>query len=213
MDLNEQLLKHKIVAIFRGFDPDQATLAADALISGGIRFIEVTMNTADAEKTIRQWKDRYGEDAYIGAGTVIDLSYAKRAVEAGARFLISPNFDREVIEYGKQTGTEVWPGVTTPTEIVQAWKAGAQVVKLFPLASLGIDYLKEIKAPLESIPMMATGGVTLDNMERYLQAGADALGIGSGLLNKRWIEAGMKDELKNNAARFVEMIENYERNR
>lgn len=206
MKLTEQLLQHKIVAIFRGIEQQPATLAADAFIRGGVRFIEVTMNTVDAEQILRHWSERYEQKAFVGAGTVIDLATAKRAIDAGAKFLISPNFDREVLEYAHIRNIAVWPGVTTPTEMMQAWRAGAKIVKLFPLASLGIAYLREVKAPLGQIPIMATGGVTLENVTEYIQAGADALGIGSQLVNKQWIEAGQWDELEQRAARFVRAV-------
>lgn len=128
---------------------------------------------------------------------------AKEAVAAGASFLISPNLDEEVVEFGASRGISVWPGVMTPTEIVRARKAGAEAVKIFPMASLGVGYLAEICAPLNNIPMIATGGVDLGNIKDYFAAGACAVGMGSKLLNKEWIREGKYELLTEQAAKFV----------
>lgn len=202
----ELLLEHKIVAIFRGIGQEQATEAADRLVEAGIRLMEVTMNTEGATDIIRSWRKRYDKDVSIGAGTVLDREMAARAVDAGARFIISPNLDEDVIHFGLERGIEVWPGVMTPTEIVRAWKAGASAVKLFPMKHLGIDYLKEVRAPLDNIPMMATGGVNLDNIGDFLRAGASAVGLGSNLVDKRLIQDGRFDELQQLAARYVAAV-------
>ena len=139
----------------------------------------------------------------IGAGTVLDLGQAKEAVAAGAEYIISPNLDEEVVYYGVEKGVDVWPGTMTPTEIVRAYKAGASAVKVFPLASLGVNYLKEIRAPLNHIPMIATGGVNLQNIRSVLDAGAVAVGLGGNLVNKQLIQEGKFDELAKLAQAFV----------
>ena len=162
------------------------------------------MNTEGAAGSIGRWADKYGSQAGIGAGTVLDLGMAKEAVEAGAQFLISPNLDESVVEYGLKTGVPVWPGVMTPTEIVRAWKAGAEAVKIFPMGSLGLKYLTEIRAPLDRIPMLATGGVDLDNIADYFKAGACAVGMGSKLVNLDWVRSGRFDLLTERAKKFVE---------
>lgn len=202
----ELLMEHKIVAIFRGLDPDEATAAADRLVEAGIRLMEVTMNTEGAPDIIHSWRRRYGADVSIGAGTVLDREMAELAVAAGARFLISPHLDEELIRFGLERGIEVWPGAMTPTEIVRAWKAGASVIKLFPMKHLGIDYLKEVRAPLDQIPLMATGGVTLDNIGDFIRAGAAAVGLGSHLVDKQLIREARFEELQQKAARFVEAV-------
>jgi 2-dehydro-3-deoxyphosphogluconate aldolase/(4S)-4-hydroxy-2-oxoglutarate aldolase len=200
------LLKERIVAIVRGLEGEAADRAAEALIEGGIRLVEVTMNTPGALKTIAGWREKFEGRAAIGAGTVLDLRMAKEAVAAGATYLISPNLDESVIAFGAERGLSVWPGVMTPTEIVRAWKAGAEAVKVFPMASLGVEYLKEIRAPLDHIPMIATGGVDLTTIRSYFEAGAAAVGMGSKLLNKEWIEAGNFERLTDNARRYVEIV-------
>jgi len=163
-------------------------------------------STPGALKTIAGWREKFEGRAAIGAGTVLDLRMAKEAVAAGATYLISPNLDESVIAFGAERGLSVWPGVMTPTEIVRAWKVGAEAVKVFPMASLGVEYLKEIRAPLDHIPMIATGGVDLTTIRSYFEAGAAAVGMGSKLLNKEWIEAGNFERLTDNARRYVEIV-------
>lgn len=199
----DALLEHKLIAIFRGVTGAAADQAAAALIDGGIRLMEVTMNTEGAVSIIGRWCEQFEGKALIGAGTVLNVSMAEAAAAAGATFFISPNLDEAVVEFGAARGIAVWPGVMTPTEIVQAWKAGAEAVKVFPMASLGVDYLAEISAPLDSIPMIATGGVDLDNIQDYFRAGACAVGLGSKLVNKAWIKAGEYGLLTQQAARFA----------
>ncbi|MFS0723946.1 bifunctional 4-hydroxy-2-oxoglutarate aldolase/2-dehydro-3-deoxy-phosphogluconate aldolase [Paenibacillus sp. 1P07SE] len=206
-NMTKLLMQHKIVAIFRNIEEQAADAAAQSLIDGGIRLMEVTMNTKGATGLIRGWRERFGEKAAIGAGTVLDVEMAEEAVDAGAQFLISPNLDEAVIEYGIRQDVPVWPGVMTPTEIVRAWKAGAEAVKVFPMASLGLSYLKEIRAPLNNIPMIATGGVDLDNIGAFLEAGACGVGLGSKLVRQDWIESGEFDRLRKQASRFVQAIQ------
>jgi 2-dehydro-3-deoxyphosphogluconate aldolase/(4S)-4-hydroxy-2-oxoglutarate aldolase len=205
-EMLEKLLEHKIVAILRGIEDDTADGAAEALIEGGIRLMEVTMNTAGATTIIERWRTKYGNAASIGAGTVLDVDYAKRAIDAGAQFLISPNLDEEVIAYGQERGVAVWPGVMTPTEIVKALKAGAGAVKLFPMGTLGIGYLKEIRGPLDTVPIMATGGVDLSNIRDYFAAGANAVGMGGKLISLDWVKEGKLDLVTERARQFTEAV-------
>lgn len=172
---------------------------------GGIRLMEVTLNTAGAHDIIADWRERHEGKAYIGAGTVLNVQMAKEAVAAGAQFLVSPNVDLSVIEYAVEHGVEIWPGAMTPTEIVAAYEAGAKVVKLFPMASLGIPYLREIKAPLNHIPLLATGGATLDNITDYYAAGAAAVGLGSALLPREALTAGNDEQIAACTRAFVDI--------
>ncbi|GBF75202.1 hypothetical protein PA598K_03591 [Paenibacillus sp. 598K] len=205
--MTELLMRHKIVAIFRNIEEQAAHAAASALIDGGIRLMEVTMNTKGATGMIASWRQQFGSRAAIGAGTVLDVEMAAQAIDAGAQFLISPNLDEAVITYGAEQGVPVWPGVMTPTEIVKAWKAGAEAVKIFPMASLGLSYLKEIRAPLDRIPMIATGGVDLDNIRDFMAAGACGVGMGSKLLRQDLIQNGDFDGLREHVAQFVQAVE------
>lgn len=203
--LNE-LLEHKIVAILRGIEDGRADDTARALIAGGIKLMEITMNTDGAAAMIYRWREKFGMDARIGAGTVIDVKKAEEAAAAGAQFFISPNLDEEVIAYGKERGIAVWPGVMTPTEIVKAMKAGADAIKLFPMGTLGVNYLKEIRGPLQDIPILATGGVDLHNIGEYFRAGANAVGMGGKLVNMEWVKEGRFDLIEERARAFADAV-------
>lgn len=203
MNLLESLQDTKIIAIVRGVPDEKADATADALWEGGIRFMEVTMNTPGALKIIRRWRDRFQGRAYIGAGTVLDSDMAIAAIEAGAEFLITPNIDEESIRYAVNANIPMVPGAMSPSEIVKAWKLGAQAVKVFPAGALGAAYFKELQGPLSHIPLVATGGVNLDNMAAYAASGACAFGLGGSLTNMSWIQTGEYVRLKENAARYV----------
>jgi len=202
----ELLLQHKIVAILRGIEDRHADDTAQALIDGGIHMMEITMNTDGAPAMIQRWRSKFDGKAAVGAGTVTDVDLAKEAVAAGAQYLISPNLDEEVIAYGREHGLSVWPGVMTPTEIVKAWKAGADAVKIFPMGTLGIGYLQEIRGPLNDIPMIATGGVDLHNIADYFKAGANAVGMGSKLVNLEWVREGKFAQVTERARQFVDIV-------
>ncbi|WP_438348644.1 bifunctional 4-hydroxy-2-oxoglutarate aldolase/2-dehydro-3-deoxy-phosphogluconate aldolase [Paenibacillus sp. FA6] len=204
MNILESLQETKIISIVRGVPEELADATAEALAEGGIRFIEVTMNTPGALKIIRRWRDRFQGNVYIGAGTVLDADMASAAIEAGAEFLITPNIDEGTIRYAVNANIPIVPGAMTPSEIVQAWKFGAQAVKVFPAGTLGPSYFKELQGPLSHIPLVATGGVNLDNMADYHASGACGFGLGGSLTNMAWIQAGEFERLKENAARYVE---------
>ncbi|MFZ7942543.1 bifunctional 4-hydroxy-2-oxoglutarate aldolase/2-dehydro-3-deoxy-phosphogluconate aldolase [Neobacillus sp. 19] len=204
MSLLSRLKAEKIVAILRHVPTAKIHPAVQALHEGGVNILEVTMNSEGALDSIHQLRSTYDqEEIAIGAGTVLNLKMAKEAASAGAQFFISPNFDLQVVQYAVEHDIEVWPGVMTPTEIVNAWNAGAKAVKLFPAGFLGTDYIKDISAPLDSIPIMATGGINLENIQDYLKAGAAAVGLGSQLVNKELIANNRFEELKILAAQFV----------
>ena len=208
MSLLNQLEKDRMIAIIRGLTAEQAGKTARALSDGGIRFLEVTMNTQGATSMIADWRTEFNEAMYIGAGTVLDLGMAKEAIAAGAQFLVTPNTDAEVIEYALSRDIEVFPGALTPTEIVNAWKLGARAVKLFPMASLGLQYLKEIRGPLDQIRLIPTGGVSLNNINEFLNAGAFACGLGGHLIDKNRIQTGQYEEITKLAAAYVATVSN-----
>lgn len=206
-ELMQALSREKIVAIIRGISAKSGDATAKALADGGIVFLEVTLNTDGALDMISRFREEYTGRLRIGAGTVLDLGQAKEAIAAGAEYIISPNLDEEVIYYGVEQGVEVWPGTMTPTEIVRAYKAGASAVKVFPMGSLGINYLKEIRAPLNHIPMVATGGVNLQNINTVLDAGAIAVGLGGNLVDKQLVTDGKFEELQKLARAFVNEVQ------
>lgn len=204
MSILEQLDQSKIVAIMRGFTAEQADGAVAALADGGVRFVEVTMNTPGVLDMIARLRSKYGERVVVGAGTVLDIGMAKEAVAAGAQFLVSPNTDGQVIAYAAERQMGIFPGAMTPTEIVQAWQLGATAVKLFPSRALGLEYFREVRAPLDQIRMMPTGGVTAQNIAEYIAAGAFAFGIGGSLANKELVVAGRFAELRELASQYVQ---------
>lgn len=199
----EALREHRIMAIARGLADERADEAAEALYEGGVRLIEVTLNTPGALKIIARWRGRFENRMRVGAGTVLDESSARQAIEAGAEFLVSPHVDEAVIGRGVQSGIEVFPGALTPTDIVRAWQAGASAVKVFPAATLGPKYLRELRGPLGEIPLVAVGGVNADNLGDFLRAGAMGVGLGGSLVNIELIEQRRFDELQVLAARCV----------
>ncbi|MBB6731628.1 bifunctional 4-hydroxy-2-oxoglutarate aldolase/2-dehydro-3-deoxy-phosphogluconate aldolase [Cohnella zeiphila] len=205
-NLLETLSREKIVAIIRGIEADKGDATAQALADGGIVFLEVTLNTDGALGMISRFREKYEDRMRIGAGTVLDLGQAKEAVAAGAEYIISPNLDEEVIYYGVEQGVAVWPGTMTPSEIVRAYKAGASAVKVFPMGALGVNYLKEVRAPLDHIPMIGTGGVNLSNIRTVLEAGAIAVGLGGNLVDKKLVKEGKFDELTKLAQAFVSEV-------
>jgi len=210
-ELLQLLTEEKIVAIIRGIDKARGDATAQALAEGGIVFLEVTLNTDGALDMISRFREKYAGRMRIGAGTVLDLAQAKEAEAAGAEYIISPNLDEEVIHYCVNRGLEIWPGTMTPSEIVRAYKLGASAVKVFPMASLGIGYLKEIRAPLDHIPMVATGGVNLQNIRTVLESGACAVGLGGNLVDKKLIAEGRFDELRQLAQAFTNEVKGVKR--
>jgi 2-dehydro-3-deoxyphosphogluconate aldolase/(4S)-4-hydroxy-2-oxoglutarate aldolase len=205
MDTLTQILEHKIVAILRGAVPDDVLRIAHALHKGGIKILEVTLNSFNALESIEQLAKTMGDKMEIGAGTVLDVETAKSAIDAGAKFIISPSLDPAVIKITKQRGAVSIPGAYTPTEIVNAFNFGGDVVKLFPSSS-NVNYIKEIRAPLPHIPLMPTGGINQENMLDYLKAGASALGIGSALVNtSQKMSEQYLETLTENARQFVQI--------
>jgi len=210
-ELLQSLAEQKIVAIIRGIDADKGDRTAQALYEGGIVFLEVTLNTQGALDMISRFRSQYEGKMRIGAGTVLDLAQAKEAEAAGAEYIISPNLDEEVVTYCVERGLEICPGTMTPSEIVRAYKLGAGAVKVFPMGSLGVGYLKEIRAPLNHIPMVATGGVNLQNIRTVLDAGAIAVGLGGNLVDKKLIADGKFDELRQLAQAYSDEVRGVKR--
>jgi len=206
MSLLNELLESKIIAILRGIEPHYSLQTGQAIIDGGVRFMEITMNTVGAESMIAEWRQKFSEQAFVGAGTVIDVEHAKRAVAAGAQFLISPNLDLEVIEYAMQHHVPIWPGVMTPTEILAAKKAGVDAIKLFPMGTLGINYIREVRGPIADLPIIATGGVKLDNIAQYFAAGANAVGMGTTLVDLANARSGRFEEITATVKRYTEAV-------
>ena len=175
----------------RATSAKHAQLAAEAVCFGGIPIVEITMTVPGAVELIAQLAKTSGAEILIGAGTVLDAETAKRCLDAGAQFVVSPGFDLETVSFVKQQGLLMMAGALTPTEVINAWKAGSDFVKIFPCGSMGgAKYLKALKAPLPQVPMIPTGGVNLENAADMIRAGAEALGIGGDLVTAAALAAG-----------------------
>jgi 2-dehydro-3-deoxyphosphogluconate aldolase/(4S)-4-hydroxy-2-oxoglutarate aldolase len=205
-EIPARLEQSRVVAILRRTDPAAAVATAEALADGGIPTLEVTCDSPGAFEMIRAIDRALGERVLVGAGTVLDASSARAALEAGARFLVSPHVDADLVESFACRGVPWIPGAFTATEVLSAWRAGAVVVKLFPAGSVGPAYLKDLLGPLRHIPLLPTGGVTLDNAASFLQAGAWGLGLGSALVAPDLVAAGRFDELQDRARRLSDTI-------
>ncbi|WLR48076.1 bifunctional 4-hydroxy-2-oxoglutarate aldolase/2-dehydro-3-deoxy-phosphogluconate aldolase [Halobacillus litoralis] len=203
----EQLEEDKIIAIIRGIPAGTGEKVAKALYDGGIRFLEVTLDTEGALEMIRSLRGIYDENLKIGAGTVLNVKDAETALEAGAEYIVSPHFDEEIVTYCLSKGVTVLPGTMTPTEMVRATNLGAPAVKVFPAGALGVKYIKDVRGPLGHISMIATGGVNLENIEEVLQYGVKAVGLGGNLVDKASVSEGKYEEITKRAKSYVSKIE------
>ena len=195
-----------VVAVIRASSADQLKDIASALIEGGVIGIEVTMSTPKAISGIEKLVDTFGEKIVVGVGTVLDPATAASAIHAGAEFVFSPVMDTRVIETAKRLGKAVIPGAYTPTEILNAWAAGADVVKVFPATTLGPGYFKDILAPMPFLKLTPTGGVDLKTAADWIKAGAVCVGAGSCLVSKEACAKGDWAGITANAKAFVETI-------
>jgi Entner-Doudoroff aldolase len=181
----------------------------EALVAGGVDAVEVTMDSTDGPRTLRALDDALDDDVTLGAGTVLDPETARTALLAGAEFVVAPTFDPETVAACNRYGAPVAPGVATPTEALDAYEAGADLVKLFPAAPLGPDYLAGLSGPLAQLPVMPTGGVGPDNAAAFFEAGAAAVGVGSALIDADAIERGDFETIEANAAELVAIADRY----
>ena len=203
----ERVREGGVVAVMRGAESETVVRTAEALVDGGVTALEVTADTAGSTEMIRTLAEELGDDVAVGAGTVLDAETAQAVIAAGAEFVVSPSFHRDVVETCNRYGVLVAPGIMTPTEAVEAVEAGADVVKLFPAATVGPGHVSAIKGPLGHIPVMPTGGVSADNCGEYVEAGAMAVGAGSALVDRDAIDAGEFETITENAEAFRDAIE------
>jgi 2-dehydro-3-deoxyphosphogluconate aldolase/(4S)-4-hydroxy-2-oxoglutarate aldolase len=195
-----------VVAIMRASGSKQLIAAADAIKAGGVRAIEVTMTTPGALGVIEQAAAKYGDQVLFGAGSVIDAETARAAILAGAGFIVAPTLKLEVIALCNRYSIPVMPGCYTPTEMLAAWEAGADMVKLFPASVGGPALVKAIRAPLPQIEIVPVGGVNLDTAADFIRSGSAALGVGSSLVNQKVLDAGDMAELTRRAKAFIEQV-------
>jgi 2-dehydro-3-deoxyphosphogluconate aldolase/(4S)-4-hydroxy-2-oxoglutarate aldolase len=195
-----------LVPVIRAQSPDEASRAIEAIRAGGIDVIEITMTVPGAIPLITEVARRFPE-SIVGAGTVLDAETARACILAGARFVVSPALDLGTIECCRRYGIAVLPGALTPTEVLKAWQAGADIVKVFPAGALGgPSYIKALKAPFPQIDLIPTGGVSIDTAPAFIQAGAAALGVGADLVDLKALREGKADLLTERARRYVEVV-------
>lgn len=196
-----------IIPVVRARSADEAIKAIDAIREGGISILEITMTVPGAIGVIEEVSKRFGKEAVVGAGTVLDGETARACILAGARFVVSPSLNLETIEVCRRYGIAVMPGALTPTEVVQAWSAGADFVKVFPAGAVGgASYIKSLKAPLPQIELVPTGGVSLKTAADFIKAGASALGVGADLVDVQAIRDGKQSVITERAQEFVRIV-------
>jgi 2-dehydro-3-deoxyphosphogluconate aldolase / (4S)-4-hydroxy-2-oxoglutarate aldolase len=204
---NQRIVSCGLVPIFRFERLEQAEKTVEALYKGGVDVIEFPMTSKLAINAIEKIADTWGDKIFLGAGTVLDTETARACMLAGARFIVSPVVNVDVIELCKRYSLTVCPGALTPTEILTAWEAGADFVKIFPCGNVGGPaYIKNLKAPFPHIQMIPVGGVTFDNAADFIHAGSAALGTGNGLIDANVVAAERYDSITKNAAQFAAII-------
>jgi 2-dehydro-3-deoxyphosphogluconate aldolase/(4S)-4-hydroxy-2-oxoglutarate aldolase len=195
-----------VVAIIRMKDAAKLRDVFDALAEGGVRAIEVTMTVPDAVSLIRKLAAALPPNLLLGAGTVLDADTVRAVVDAGARFVVSPVFRPQIVTECHARGVVAAPGCFTPTEILNAYDLGADLIKVFPATALGPQFIRDVRAPLPQVKLMPTGGVSLDNAGEWIRAGAAAVGAGSALLDARAIDEGRLDVITANARKIVASV-------
>ena len=207
MDVLQRIREIGIVPVVRAGSADEAMAAVEAIRAGGIPILEITLTVPGAVKIIADLSRRIGEEALIGAGTVLDSETARACIDAGARFVVSPSLDVSTIETCNTLEVPIFPGALTPTEVVTAWKAGADAVKVFPANAVGgASYLKSLKAPLPQIELIPTGGVNLKTVAEFIAAGAFALGVGADLVDLTALRKGDAAAVTKKAREYVDAV-------
>jgi len=206
-DILKRLIEGKVVAVVRLDNGDQLIKVAQALKAGGISAIEFTVPTPNSLEMIKQAATYFGDEVIIGAGTVLDPETARAAILAGAQFIVTPALKLATIELCHRYGKPIIPGALTPTEILSAWEAGADMVKVFPADSMGPEYIKAVLAPLPQVRLAPTGGVSADNAADYLKAGATALGVGGKLVDKAAVARGDWEAITAEAERLMNAVQ------
>lgn len=202
-----RVLNSGIVAIIRSDDGSRLADVAEALVAGGVEVMEVTFTVPKAHRVLEQVADRLGDKILLGAGTVLDTETARIAMLAGAEFIVSPAVNLDVIRCCRRYDKLIFPGALTPTEVLSAWEAGADVVKIFPSEVTGPGYLKALAGPLPQIRLMPTGGVNLETAAAFLRAGACALGVGGSLVEAKAVAAGDMARITSLAKQYVKIVE------
>lgn len=205
--------EHKLIAIVRGVESEKCLKVAQALYDGGIRMMEVTYDQKNpgvweqTAQAIGAVAEAFADRMYVGAGTVTCTELVELTAKYGGQFIISPDVDVDVIRRTRELGLVSMPGALTPTEVMTAHKAGAHFVKLFPAGTLGVGYLKAVKAPISHVDMLVVGGIDEKNVASFLAAGAAGAGVGGNLVNKAWVEAGEYEKITAVAKALVAAVQ------
>jgi 2-dehydro-3-deoxyphosphogluconate aldolase/(4S)-4-hydroxy-2-oxoglutarate aldolase len=196
-----------VVPVLRTLSPSEATDIAEILFDAGLGVVEVPLTVPCATAVIRRLQERFGDALLVGAGTVLGSGLAQTCIEAGARFVVSPAFDLGTVRVCQEQGVPVFPGALTPTEILTAWQAGADMVKVFPASAVGgPSYLRAIKAPLPFVELLPTGGVSLETAGDFIRAGASALGVGNDLVDVPALRGGRRALIADRAERYLRAV-------
>ncbi len=204
--------KIPLIGIIRGLEKEAIRNIIKEFKLAGLTTIEITLNTEHALELIKDNVSTYGESLNIGAGSVRTMDELLKSLDAGSQFIVSPILNRDIVIHCEKMGIPCFPGAFTPTEVHEAWTLGATMVKVFPGGLLGAAYIKELKAPLQDIKLLPTGGVTLENMDEFIHAGADGFGLGSSLIDKKLIEDGNWVGLNAHFRKFIATWEKHQRN-
>jgi 2-dehydro-3-deoxyphosphogluconate aldolase/(4S)-4-hydroxy-2-oxoglutarate aldolase len=197
-----------LMPVLRANSVKEALAIADAIVAGGVTVLEVTMTVPGAIKVMEQLVEKAGDKLLVGAGTVLDPETARACLLAGAQFVVSPALNVKTIEMCRRYSAPIIPGVLTPTEVVTAWQAGADIVKVFPCSAVGgAKYLKALKAPLPQVAMIPTGGVSLATAAEFLEAGAYALGVGGDLVDNKAVAEGHPEVITENAKKYLAIVQ------
>ncbi len=202
----KKIIDSKAVAVIRLADASKLIKVAEAIYEGGVSSIEITMTVPNALKVIKETAKAVGDRIFIGVGSVLDAETAQKAIDAGAKYVVSPIFKKEVVETAHKNNIPAMPGAFTPTEIQTAYEAGADIVKVFPADVVGMAFFKGILAPMPHLKLMPTGGVSLTNAGDWIKAGAVAVGVGSALLDKKAIDSENYSLLTENAKTLMASI-------
>jgi 2-dehydro-3-deoxyphosphogluconate aldolase/(4S)-4-hydroxy-2-oxoglutarate aldolase len=205
--VRERILEIGIVPVVRAASAREARMAADAVCEGGIPIVEITMTVPGAVDVIRELTKNAGSQVLVGAGTVLNAEAARRCLDAGAQFLVSPGLNLQTVELAKQEGKLMMAGALTPTEVMAAWEAGADFVKIFPCGQVGgAKYIKALKGPFPQVPFVPTGGVSLSTAAEFIEAGAVALGVGGECVQAEALKANKPEIIVENARKFLAIV-------
>lgn len=205
--VRERIIEIGVVPVVRASSPQEARMAAEAVCEGGIPIVEITMTVPGAVEVIRELRKGGSSDVLVGAGTVLNVEAAKKCLDAGAQFLVSPGLNLEVVKLAGAEGKLMMAGALTPTEVITAWEAGSDFVKVFPCGQVGgAKYIKALKGPLPQVPLVPTGGVSLSTAAEFIEAGAVALGVGGECVQAEALKSGKPEIIVENARRFLAVV-------